>query len=116
MSGNLAKFTGYFRRRIVSRLRRATRYAITMAAVLFTFICADGKLSLTGLELGSEDVAAVVQVAQPFQARPRHVSEPIYTAHHHASGIQVDRSIADSDIGPLRGHRLPNGLNAPLRS
>jgi hypothetical protein len=116
MSGNSEKFVGFFGRRVYARTRCAIHYAITAAAVLFTFICADGKLSLTGFESGSEDVAAVVQVAQPFQARPRHVSEPIYTAHHHASGMQVDRSIADSDIGPLQGHRLPNGLNAPLRS
>ena len=98
------------------RLQCLMRYVVTAAVVLFTLLCADGKLSLSGFELGTEEIVAVVQVAQPFQARPRHVSEPVYTAHQHLRVLQVVRSIADSQASPIDGHRLANGLNAPLRS
>ena len=116
MSEILARFVQFLGRRMLSKLRRAMRLSVTAAAMLFAFICADGKLSRTGFEQGVEEIAAVVQVAQPVQAKPRHGSEPVYTAHHHVRDLKVVRSISERDSNPLDGHFLPNGLNAPLRS
>ncbi len=112
----LRQFASFLHHHLTRRLHPAVRYVVTAAAVFFALLCSDGKLSLSGFELGSEEIVAVVQVAQPFQARPRHASEPVYTAHHHPRAQHVIRSIANVAASPMVGHRLANGLNAPLRS
>jgi hypothetical protein len=112
----LRQFAIFLRRRMTLRLHQILRYVVTAAAMLFALVCSDGKLSLSGFESGSEEVVAVVQVAQPFQAWPRHVSEPVCTDHHHTRVLHVVRSLAESESNPTAGHRLANGLNAPLRS
>src|SRR6185369_424961 len=77
--------------------------------LLLAFGCSEAKLLLADVECDCEVTVELMQAAQPYQARPRHVSEPVYTAHHHPRQLRVVRSISDVEASPVEGHRLANG-------
>ncbi len=96
------------------RVRRAIHRAAAVIALVMAFGCSEVKLFAADAESDCEGKIEMLQAAQPHVARPRHVSEPVYTAHHHQRQLCVAHSISDAEASPVEGHRLANGLCAPL--
>ncbi len=86
-----------------------------VALVLFmTLGCVDAKLSLAEEENGAETVAVLMQSARPVQALHRQPGELVATVRSHANVGRVVRSMSQVDHAFADGHRMANGLIAPL--
>jgi hypothetical protein len=93
----------------------AIRCLSTLTVLLLTLGCCEGKSLLGGAEdNGTDEVIVLVQRPQSFEHSPSPSEEPVFTGHHRKPSAQVVRSISLEDESPLEGHRLSNGLNAPL--
>jgi hypothetical protein len=98
------------------RLAAALHCMVSFTILLLTVGCCEGRPVLGSMEdNGADEVIAVVQRAQCFQAAPVHGEEPVFTAHHRKPSAQMVRSAMLEAEQPLDGHRYANGLNAPLR-
>src|SRR5262245_15503256 len=95
--------------------RAGIHFAMTAVVLMLALEFGESK-SLGGGEDCKEDFVAVMRVSRQFQSRARLQDEPVYTAHHHARVLREVCSMADRDLCPVEGHRLENGLNAPLRT
>lgn len=86
-----------------------------MAVVLFmTLGCLDAKLSLNGEENGAEAVAVLMHCARPMQPHYRQPVKLVAPAHCRSRIARAFQSLSKPIYSFDDGHRLANGLNAPL--
>ncbi len=108
------EFAVSFAWRFLHRLRGAV-HSLGVALVLFmTLGCVDAKLSLAEEENGAEIVAVLMHSARPVQALHRQPGELVATARGHANVGRAVRSMSQVGNAFDDGHRMPNGLMAPL--